>query len=238
MATTYPAAQDTFTDPSTNNKLNSPSHSLQHSNANDAIIALEAKLGISASTPTASKVLRATGTGSSAWGQVQTSDITLLAITTALLADLGVTPGKIGSFDKIRLEQQVDQTLVNNTVLAIAFGTSSEAYKTNNSMHSTVTNNTRVTIQTAGKYHISGVVRYAGGNTTNRYETSIRVNGSNIIAANSIPATATSVYVSVDTVSSLAVNDYIELLGFQVTGGSITAQAATGTTPFTVTLQP
>jgi len=39
----------------------------QHSDINDAVEALEAKLGISASTPASGKLLRGTGAGSSAW---------------------------------------------------------------------------------------------------------------------------------------------------------------------------
>lgn len=42
-------------------------HAAQHSDVNDAVEALEAKLGISASTPTSGKLLRGTGVGTSAW---------------------------------------------------------------------------------------------------------------------------------------------------------------------------
>lgn len=63
----YPTSLDSFVNPTTNDFLNSPNHVQQHSNANDAIEALEAKLGIGASTPTNGKLLRGTGAGSSAW---------------------------------------------------------------------------------------------------------------------------------------------------------------------------
>lgn len=63
----YPASLDAFTDPTTNDFLNSPNHVQQHSDINGAVEALEAKLGISASTPTSGKLLRGTGAGSSAW---------------------------------------------------------------------------------------------------------------------------------------------------------------------------
>jgi len=46
MATNYPTSLDTLTNPVSNDSLNSPSHSAQHANANDAIEAIEAKLGI------------------------------------------------------------------------------------------------------------------------------------------------------------------------------------------------
>lgn len=63
----YPTSLDSLVNPTTNDFLNSPNHVQQHSDVNDIVEALEAKLGISASTPTSGKLLRGTGTGSSAW---------------------------------------------------------------------------------------------------------------------------------------------------------------------------
>lgn len=54
MATSYPESLDSFVNPTSTNGLSSPSHSEQHSNANDAIEALQAKIGIDGSTDTAS----------------------------------------------------------------------------------------------------------------------------------------------------------------------------------------
>jgi len=63
----FPTSLDSFVNPTTNDFLNSPNHVSQHSDINDAVEALEAKLGISASTPTSGKLLRGTGVGTSAW---------------------------------------------------------------------------------------------------------------------------------------------------------------------------
>lgn len=63
----FPTSLDSFTNPTTNDFLNSPNHVDQHSQINDAVEALEAKLGISASTPTSGKLLRGTGAGTSEW---------------------------------------------------------------------------------------------------------------------------------------------------------------------------
>jgi hypothetical protein len=41
MATNFPTGVDTFTNPVSNDSLNSPSHSVQHADANDAIEAIE-----------------------------------------------------------------------------------------------------------------------------------------------------------------------------------------------------
>lgn len=49
MATSFPASLDTLTNPSSGDSLNSPSHSGQHADANDAIEALQAKVGVDGS---------------------------------------------------------------------------------------------------------------------------------------------------------------------------------------------
>ena len=59
MATTYPTTLDSFVSPTASDKLNgSPNpatvHHVQHANHNDAIMALEAKLGVSFSSSTTS----------------------------------------------------------------------------------------------------------------------------------------------------------------------------------------
>lgn len=46
MATNFPASLDTLTNPSGSNTLSSPSHASQHGNANDAIEAIQAKIGV------------------------------------------------------------------------------------------------------------------------------------------------------------------------------------------------
>jgi len=46
MASTYPTSLDTFTNPTATSLLTSPSHSLSHSDLNDAVEALEAKVAI------------------------------------------------------------------------------------------------------------------------------------------------------------------------------------------------
>jgi hypothetical protein len=50
MATNFPTSLDTFTNPNSGNTLDSPSHSIQHSDINDAVEAIEAKIGIGSST--------------------------------------------------------------------------------------------------------------------------------------------------------------------------------------------
>ena len=54
MATNFPASLDTLTNPTSSDSLSSPSHSAQHANANDAIEALQAKVGADSSAVTSS----------------------------------------------------------------------------------------------------------------------------------------------------------------------------------------
>lgn len=80
MATNYPTSLDDNTslpNPGSGSFTNNPSHAGQHDTENDAIKALETKLGTGASTASASTVLRGTGSGTTAYGQlVLTTDVT------------------------------------------------------------------------------------------------------------------------------------------------------------------
>jgi hypothetical protein len=49
MATNFPTSLDSLTNPVSTDKLNSPPHATQHANANDAIEALQAKVGVNSS---------------------------------------------------------------------------------------------------------------------------------------------------------------------------------------------
>ncbi len=66
----FPTSLDTLTNPTGGAYLNVPSHSEQHANANDAIEAIEAKLGIGSATPVVNRFLVGTAAGSSDWSKV------------------------------------------------------------------------------------------------------------------------------------------------------------------------
>jgi len=70
MATNFPTSLDNFTNPTSGNTLDSPSHSGQHSDINDAVEAIELKLGTGASASTAATsgfVLTAGTGGQTSW---------------------------------------------------------------------------------------------------------------------------------------------------------------------------
>lgn len=52
MATSFPSGLDSLTNPTSSDSLNSPSHAGQHADANDAIEALQVKVGVDSSADT------------------------------------------------------------------------------------------------------------------------------------------------------------------------------------------
>jgi len=58
MATSFPSGLDSFTNPTAVDTLDSPPHDTQHADANDAIEALEAKVGVNGSAVTTSHEYR------------------------------------------------------------------------------------------------------------------------------------------------------------------------------------
>lgn len=79
MSTSFPSAIDTFTNPQAGDRQNSPSHSEQHANANDAIEALEAKVGVDGSAVPSSLDYRVTvleaGNHTHVFNEAPTGDI-------------------------------------------------------------------------------------------------------------------------------------------------------------------
>jgi len=58
MATSFPSGLDSFTNPTAVDTLDSPPHDTQHADANDAIEALQAKVGVDGSAVTTSHEYR------------------------------------------------------------------------------------------------------------------------------------------------------------------------------------
>lgn len=91
----------------------------------------------------------------------------------------------------------------------------------NDSIHSTVTNTSRFTCQTAGIYSIFGSLTFAA-NATGRRQVGIRINGATTIAIheqNASPVNET--FLDIATLYQLAVADYVEMVGYQDSGSSL-----------------
>lgn len=104
-------------------------------------------------------------------------------------------------------------------------------------MHDNSTNNSRVYVRTSGKYIISGQVTFAN-NSTGIRQAYVRLNaagspggGSQLTLANAPALTAVPTSVPIPTVTvPLTAGDYIELFGWQNSGGSLATVAGQGST--------
>lgn len=98
----------------------------------------------------------------------------------------------------------------------------------NDGMHSTVSNTSRLTGQTAGRFVISGGTSYAT-NTSGFRDAEWNVNGSAVNGAGALipPVTGASTRVAARSLSVfLNVGDFVELLGLQNSGGPLNSDVA------------
>lgn len=145
----------------------------------------------------------ATGTvAPAAWGDVIRDDLEFL-----------IDPPACSVFDN------TGQSVADNTLATL--NANSENFD-NDAMHSTVTNNSRITVQTAGRYEFTSRVQF-GTSGTGRRTITYRLNGT----TSTTVASAAAVSGAAQTVPSffkivMGVGDYIEVQVFQTSGGSLT----------------
>jgi hypothetical protein len=121
----------------------------------------------------------------------------------------------------------VAQSIATNTGTILAFDT--ERYDTDG-MHDIATNNTRLTAKSPGRYLVWGGVGF-GTSTTGYRQGHIVKNGSLGLLAMRIASLADS-YLSIATIATLAVGDYVELQVRQTSGGALDVLKSAGeTTP-------
>lgn len=113
MATNFPNSLDSFTNPVGSNNLSSPSHADQHANVNDAVEAIEAKVGVDGSAVTSSLEYRITN-GISDSLTVDTNTLVVDPTnnrvgvgTTSPSTDLHVSSGTAGDCE-LRIEADTD----------------------------------------------------------------------------------------------------------------------------------
>jgi hypothetical protein len=108
----FPASLDTTStlpNPSGTDKQNNPDHGALHTAENQAIIALEAKVGTGASTPVVNTILFGTGTGTSAFQQLTSAQLA------AVLSDETGSGANVFSNTPVLITPKVD-TIQENTV--------------------------------------------------------------------------------------------------------------------------
>lgn len=149
-------------------------------------------------------------------GQILTADSTT-ATGLKWAAASSTTPAYVGCY----AYKSADQTISTGTYTAITL--TQEDFDTD-SFHSTVTNTSRMTIPSgkAGKYLFNFSLQWSGSTTAQRV-LGIYKNGTQFsLLENPAGGTANSFTQSASIVMDLAVNDYVELFGYQNTGGNLT----------------
>jgi hypothetical protein len=166
------------------------------------------------------------GTGSDTWKR--------LAIGTAgqvLTVNSGATDlewaaaGGATSFVGVSLWKSSSQSISNDTNTAVTFD--NEFYDTDG-FHSTSTNTSRITIPAGkgGYYLVWGYVSYDANGTGSR-SANININGSTRISQARIQAVTESgsnTCLNTMIVQNLSAGDYVELIAYQKSGGSLNVQ--------------
>lgn len=106
MASNFPTTLDNFTNPTSTDKTDSPSHAGQHSDLNDAVEALQAKVGIDSSADTGSVDYKLTNASSSNPGHKHTlahgaTDVTASAAELNILDGVTATTAELNKVDGI-----------------------------------------------------------------------------------------------------------------------------------------
>ena len=109
-------------------------------------------------------------------------------------------------------------SIPNGTLTVVTWN--SEDFDTN-SFHSTSVNTGRFTIPTAGKYLINAMIGWDTTANTTTKTIVLRKNGTDVLKSNGLGTGSDYQSQSLQYIASAAVNDYFEILAYQVTGGAI-----------------
>lgn len=124
-----------------------------------------------------------------------------------------------GSPPACRVYHNANQSITNAVVTVVAFN--SERYDTD-TMHDTATNNSRITIKTAGLYIVTFTAVFAVGTDYTMTDQWFRMNGATPLAVGakqqSNAGVSASPGLNVTTIYKFAVNDYIEVMVEQRNG--------------------
>ena len=135
------------------------------------------------------------------------------------------------TFIGVKAVHGADQNTTSGSEAAVTF-TATDGWDTD-TMHSTSSNPSRITFNTAGKYFIQGHVQIAG-NTSGRRHLAIRLNGGNRnVVSQSSPSLADQWAHQVSVTLDVSVNDYVELMFLQTSGSTLAIQYNNGSPWFT-----
>jgi len=154
------------------------------------------------------------------------------AVATATPDRLALRDSKgqvVGFVPAARVYHSVAQSIASATTTYLSFD--SERFDTDG-IHDPVTNNSRLTCQTAGKYFISATILW-GSNTTGYRQLGLRLNGVTTIALDrrNTNATAFNPAMTVSTLYNLSAGDYVETQVYQNSGGALDVGVISAYTP-------
>jgi hypothetical protein len=181
---------DSFTNPASTDNLNTTGvlHDVQHSDANNAVVAVETELGVNPS-------------GS--------------------FADVAAAITAIRAPSTVKVTRTTDQSIPNlggGTMVAFT----AETFDTDN-WHDNATNNSRITCPTGkgGTYMVIGWVAWASGAGGTQRTVGLMKNGVKVVSADQPIGYASPVGMFAQDIIALAAGDYIELMTYQTSGGSL-----------------
>ena len=120
-------------------------------------------------------------------------------------------------------------SIANNTAVAV---TMQVEVHDNDAIVDIAGNPTRLTIKTAGFYHVYGRMSWAVNSTGIRWAY-VRLGGSTTLGGNLSPAHAVyGNYVNASFVRAFAVNDYLELMVLQTSGGALNLNYIADESPY------
>ena len=144
-------------------------------------------------------------------------------IFSGIKVEVGVVPTEYKQFKPGDISCSVysssTQSIPNSSHTAVNFN--SEHFDTD-SMHDTSTNNSRITVKTAGKYMVVANIVFAF-NATGQRQVQIRVNGSTYRGKVFLDANSATYgnRMNVSAILDLDVDDYVECVVWQNSGGSL-----------------
>jgi hypothetical protein len=144
------------------------------------------------------------------------------------------TPAASG-FVGCKIKMTSTQSMSNNTKTTIAFP--AEDFDTS-SFHDNSSNNSRITIPVgkAGYYLVIGKIHWRGAAGSNLRDVYLMKNGSDVETTSfgNVATTAADTAINCQTIVNCAEGDYIELAGYQSSGGALVYFSATTSTTLQV----